>query len=705
MSKFKRLKLPHAWETYFSEYPNGYSLMEALIEWYSRVNDLIDWANVTPDKVKVILEGWLEDGTLEDILSSLQNALVLENKENIELNRLMIENLQLWIEENAGLSDDQLAIIESISQWIEDNEEGLLQISSTIRFKDTISNTIQLYKNIPIRDYEGMSPYVGLQGSKIIGNSLYIAMNHNTTGNNTAILIEFDLSNLTIKRSNILPLYHANDIAYCPDYKGQEVIVLTHTQKDTTGNNVSVVKLSDLTILETKNLSKYVYNISYNKERKQFIGAGASEINIYDKDLNFIRNFPFEYPGYTPQGGETFDNIFISMYSHPTSLFLYDIDSGKLLKKYPLSSALGEIESASYMGNGEIIIGFNDTRSGTLKLNFYRLQLFNTGDIFSTMTDQGSIPYAIKERSIDIFVDKSYNGESDGTASKPFSSIEASYGVLPINSTYVDLYIAPGTYNEDIHLEYLAAVNINIEKWPSKSGEVRLKSITGKAILGELMVKDITIYGTNNRLLDSTKNGIALVDVFKFRPVNLKIELDGSSLTRGIRTLNTNILSMGSLTVSGSDCAVQIEGNSFFNVESGASLIFTNNVYTIINRTSTVVLPNSLLTQIKGKMQTDRGGITRGWDSGSEALPISTGDVVTVVTSYISSGMTSGHLVFSTGATNMPEGYTGGFLSFKAFAGASDVYVDFINFGHTGSAMYIGRITGGAIMWKKVTLS
>jgi len=700
-----KLNLPETWKSSFSEYPNGYSLLEAIIEWHSKVNDLIDWANITPDKVLEILQGWLDDGTIEDILGQANNAQIQENTGNISINRSLIDAMQLWIDNNAGLSDEQLAIITSISQWIEDNEDGLTQLASTIRFKDTIANTIQLYKTIPIREFSGTSVYAGLQGSKIIGNSLYFAMNHNTSGNNTAIIMEFNLLNMTLTRSSVLPLYHANDIAYCPNYKGQAVLVLTHTQQDTSGFKVSVVKLSDLTLLETKTLSKYVYNISFNLERNQFVGAGASEINIYDSDLNFVRNFPFDFPGYTPQGGETFDNIFISMYSHTTALFLYDLDTGKLLKKYPISGALGEIESASYMGDGEIIVGFNDTRTGTLKLNFYKMQLFNSGEIFNTTTENGSIPYNIKERSIDIYVDGSYNGESDGTPGKPFPSIESCYGILPTNSTYVDLYISPGTYNENVLLEYFSAVNINITKWPSRTGTVRIKSISGKTIMGELITNDITIYGTNNRLLSSTQNGIELVDVFKYRPVNTRIELDGSSLTRGIRALNTNILLMGSLTISGTDCAMQIEGNSFFNVESGATLPFSNNIYSIINRTSTVVLPNNLLAQIIGTMTTDRGGITRGWDSGSEALPISTGDVVSVVQSYVNNGMTSGHLVFSTNSTNMPSGYTAGYLSFKAFAGATDIYVDFINFGYTGSMMYFGRISGSAILWKKATLS
>lgn len=39
--KFKPLNIPDGWEQYWSKYPNGYTIMEALIDWVSQVGDMV----------------------------------------------------------------------------------------------------------------------------------------------------------------------------------------------------------------------------------------------------------------------------------------------------------------------------------------------------------------------------------------------------------------------------------------------------------------------------------------------------------------------------------------------------------------------------------------------------------------------------------------------------------------------------------------
>lgn len=43
----QRLNIPDKWKHYFSEYPNGYTLLEAIIEWTDKVNIMIDDLNLT----------------------------------------------------------------------------------------------------------------------------------------------------------------------------------------------------------------------------------------------------------------------------------------------------------------------------------------------------------------------------------------------------------------------------------------------------------------------------------------------------------------------------------------------------------------------------------------------------------------------------------------------------------------------------------
>lgn len=43
--QFNHLNIPESWQQYFSKYPNGLSLLEALIEWVSQVNSMVDNVN------------------------------------------------------------------------------------------------------------------------------------------------------------------------------------------------------------------------------------------------------------------------------------------------------------------------------------------------------------------------------------------------------------------------------------------------------------------------------------------------------------------------------------------------------------------------------------------------------------------------------------------------------------------------------------
>lgn len=101
IKKYKHLNFPETWEHYWTKYPEGYTVLEALIEWVSQVNDMVDSQNKLTDKiekftkeirdelddfknrfssdlyekVEEILEYWQSEGILEVIISE-----VLENE-------------------------------------------------------------------------------------------------------------------------------------------------------------------------------------------------------------------------------------------------------------------------------------------------------------------------------------------------------------------------------------------------------------------------------------------------------------------------------------------------------------------------------------------------------------------------------------------------------------------------------------------------
>lgn len=84
-SNYNHLNIPDQWNEYFSKYPNGYTILEAVINWAGQVNDMVDTLNNTEDYVnnfmttfdtdldtttQNILTQWENDGTLGLLLSN-----------------------------------------------------------------------------------------------------------------------------------------------------------------------------------------------------------------------------------------------------------------------------------------------------------------------------------------------------------------------------------------------------------------------------------------------------------------------------------------------------------------------------------------------------------------------------------------------------------------------------------------------------------
>lgn len=144
---FKHLHIPDQWEQYWSKYPNGYSLMEALINWVGQVNDMVDVSNETNEQINCLqrnfnalekelraswagykdntektykdfrdevytiinnwiatieptiqdevvnsLSGWLQDGTLSDIINEDVFNMKADKTEVAQLDELVKQN-------------------------------------------------------------------------------------------------------------------------------------------------------------------------------------------------------------------------------------------------------------------------------------------------------------------------------------------------------------------------------------------------------------------------------------------------------------------------------------------------------------------------------------------------------------------------------------------------------------------------------------
>ena len=132
--KFKHLKVPDHWEHYFTRYPQGYTILEALIEWVSQVDALADnvndWNEYLDDFVENfdkkieptiinVLYSMADDGTLDRIINEAIFADINSNVTSRAINVQYPFGTDLDPVIPDGVNDDTpklLAIIEYATQ-------------------------------------------------------------------------------------------------------------------------------------------------------------------------------------------------------------------------------------------------------------------------------------------------------------------------------------------------------------------------------------------------------------------------------------------------------------------------------------------------------------------------------------------------------------------------------------------------------------
>lgn len=86
VKKFNHLNVPDQWNTYFTRYPQGFTILEALFDWIAQVDNMVDNINEwneyleefvntfdkkLGEKVREVLQEWFEDGTLAHLVNSV----------------------------------------------------------------------------------------------------------------------------------------------------------------------------------------------------------------------------------------------------------------------------------------------------------------------------------------------------------------------------------------------------------------------------------------------------------------------------------------------------------------------------------------------------------------------------------------------------------------------------------------------------------
>lgn len=113
---YKHLHVPETWEQYWSKYPNGYSIMEALIDWVSQTNKMIESFNDLSDEYTTLNRNMraLE----KELRASWKGYKEHTEKTYTDFREEILTIVNQWIATIEPTIQDE--VVNSLSQWLDD---------------------------------------------------------------------------------------------------------------------------------------------------------------------------------------------------------------------------------------------------------------------------------------------------------------------------------------------------------------------------------------------------------------------------------------------------------------------------------------------------------------------------------------------------------------------------------------------------------
>lgn len=203
--------------------------------------------------------------------------------------------------------------------------------------------------------------FVTVQGATFDGEYYYIAFINKYLPTETAIIVKTDKNGNEVKRSEILPLDHANSITLLKNGN----LMIAHCQSpDGHYYRYSILDKDTFEIIETKDLNEPFMSIAYCKEKQCFVSGewNGDKMNVYGRDLQLLYSFNVRYKENSiPQSYFCTEEAiyalrFINDGSFHNYLYLFSFD-GETLLEYELDlPSLTEAEAVSVIGKDIYII-------------------------------------------------------------------------------------------------------------------------------------------------------------------------------------------------------------------------------------------------------------------------------------------------------------------------------------------------------------
>lgn len=113
---FKHLHVPDNWEHYWSKYPNGFTILESLIDWVSQVNDMVDSSNENTEIIKCVERNF--KALDKELRASWKGYKEHTEQTYTDFREEILTIVNQWIATIEPTIQDE--VVSSLNQWLDD---------------------------------------------------------------------------------------------------------------------------------------------------------------------------------------------------------------------------------------------------------------------------------------------------------------------------------------------------------------------------------------------------------------------------------------------------------------------------------------------------------------------------------------------------------------------------------------------------------
>ena len=403
-----------------------------------------------------------------------------------------------------------------------------------------------------------------------------------TQDNASQRIVKYTVSTGARTSADYTDLYHANGLTYC---NGKLYVT---TLASDAAQAIAVVDAATLTregFIALPAASGGA--IAYDSYTDRFYAYANAKVLVYTTEWVLERSIPWSYPTWAPATGQDF-GVYKGLLFFPRSttsstnvlqreeaIVVFDTAKCEVVWKWFLGGSFAELESVDFF-KGAMLLGFND---GPNEIPFY-LADFDLAEPSAlpqtqdrVLAESGGFFGNLMQENVAIYVDASAAYAGDGTAAKPFNSLNRAIWCLQqTKKPYRAVINVAGDFSR-VSVLYLQGLLrlVVVQQWAGKTTAVlpplRINDSTVR--FSQLTFKGVQDYG-GIRMIVHAEGGE--VDIR-----NCSFNSDGASLSPqyAIYTLRCD-LRINTLDFSG--MSSNLPTNYLVYSNSGSSLSLYSNL-------------------------------------------------------------------------------------------------------------------------------